>query len=87
MKMPHREFASFFKIGKDNNIFKILKSMAMIHKHPIYTLESSNTLLISWDYPFKFGSNAIRIRIHNKTFDDKLFGTHDILNASQVHKV
>jgi hypothetical protein len=31
----------FLKIEKDNNILKILKSVAMIHKHPIYTLESS----------------------------------------------
>jgi hypothetical protein len=32
-------------------------------------------------------SNVIRIRIHNRTFDDKFFGTHNILNASRVHKI
>jgi hypothetical protein len=29
------------KIEKDNNILKILNSKATLHKHPIYTLESS----------------------------------------------
>jgi hypothetical protein len=35
IKMPRR------KIKKENDILKILNSKATLHKHPIYTLESS----------------------------------------------
>jgi hypothetical protein len=31
----------YLKLEKDNNILKILNSKATLHKHPIYTLESS----------------------------------------------
>jgi hypothetical protein len=42
MKMSRREFASFYKLkSRYNNILKILKSVAILHKPPIHTLESS----------------------------------------------
>jgi hypothetical protein len=41
IKMPRREFNNLKKIKKEKDIFKILNSKATLHKHPIYTLESS----------------------------------------------
>jgi hypothetical protein len=43
---------NFLKIEKENNIFKILKSVALLHKPPIYALES-------WKHPL----NLVRLSL------------------------
>jgi WD40 repeat protein len=50
-----------FKIGKDKNILKILKVMARIHKHPIYTLESSkHSLNLPLNFNLLFERSVVR---------------------------
>jgi hypothetical protein len=40
MKMPRLRICFFLKIEKENNILKFLKPVAILHKPPIYALES-----------------------------------------------
>jgi hypothetical protein len=42
IKMPRREFNNFKNLKRKTTFKNFLNSKATIHKHPIYTLESSN---------------------------------------------